>query len=153
MSKTRKHRLFLLASALLINMLLPLQVHADGGAPDLAYVAGAAQGVGIIDVAQRKLATKFTIAGDPFSILLSPDGRLLYVTQPAPGRVAALAAKTGQTICNAPYWSLPTSGRAYPTERIHASAKSHSRGRDPRFADRSLLRRMLVFMEKKVWDK
>jgi DNA-binding beta-propeller fold protein YncE len=108
MSKTRKHRLFLLASALLINMLLPLQVHADGGAPDLAYVAGAAQGVGIIDVAQRKLATKFTIAGDPFSILLSPDGRLLYVTQPASGRVTALAAKTGQTICIAPFPGHPS---------------------------------------------
>ncbi len=108
MSKTRKHRLFLLASALLINMLLPLQVYADGGAPNLAYVAGAAQGVGIIDVAQRKLATKFTIAGDPYSILLSPDGRLLYVTQPASGRIAVLAAKTGQTICNAPFPGHPS---------------------------------------------
>ena len=103
MSKTSKHRVFLLASALLLNMLLPLQVRADGGAPNLAYVAGAAQGIGIIDVAQRKVATKFTIAGNPFSILLSPDGRLLYVTQPAPGRVAVLAAKTGQTICTAPF--------------------------------------------------
>jgi DNA-binding beta-propeller fold protein YncE len=108
MSKTSKHRVFLLASALLLNMLLPLQVRADGGAPNLAYVAGAAQGIGIIDVAQRKVATKFTIAGNPFSILLSPDGRLLYVTQPAPGRVAVLAAKTGQTVCTAPYPGHPS---------------------------------------------
>jgi DNA-binding beta-propeller fold protein YncE len=108
MSQTRKHRLFLLICALLINMLLPLQVQADGGAPNLAYVAGAAQGIGIIDVAQRKLATAFTIAGNPSIILLSPDGRLLYVTQPAPGRVAVLAAKTGQTICSAPFPGHPS---------------------------------------------
>lgn len=108
MSKTRKHRLLLLVSALVINMLLPLQVHADGGAPNLAYVAGAAQGVGIIDVAQRKLASKFTIAGDPSSILLSPSGQLLYVTQPASGRVAVLAAKTGQTVCNASFPGHPS---------------------------------------------
>jgi DNA-binding beta-propeller fold protein YncE len=108
MSKTRQYCLFLLGCALLINMLLPLQVHADGGAPNLAYVAGAAQGVGIIDVAQQKLATTFTIAGNPSIILLSPSGRLLYVTEPAPGRVAVLAAKTGQTICNAPFPGHPS---------------------------------------------
>jgi DNA-binding beta-propeller fold protein YncE len=108
MSKTRKHCLFLLVAALVINMLLPLQVYADGGAPNLAYVAGAAQGVGIIDVAQQKLATKFTIAGNPSILLLSPAGQLLYVTQPAPGRVAVLAAKTGQTICNAPFPGHPS---------------------------------------------
>lgn len=84
------------------------QVHADGGAPNLAYVAGAAQGVGIIDVAQRKVAQRFAVAGDPYIILLSPDGRLLYVTQPALGRVTALAAKTGQAICNATFPGHPS---------------------------------------------
>jgi len=108
MSKIRQYRFFPLACALLIHMLLPSQAYADGGAPNLAYVAGAAQGVGIIDVAQRRLATTFTIAGNPSLILLSPDGRLLYVTQPAPGRVAVLAAKTGQTLCNAPFPGHPS---------------------------------------------
>src|ERR1700730_148391 len=109
MSKTRQYCLFLLVCALLINMLLPLQVSADGGAPNLAYVAGAARGVGIIDVAQRKLATTFPIAGNPPSmVLLSPDARLLYVTQPASGHIAALAAKTGQTICTASYPGHPS---------------------------------------------
>ncbi len=108
MSKTRQYCFFLLVCGLLINILLPLQVRADGGAPNLAYVAGAAQGIGIIDVAQRKVATRFTLADDPNSILLSPDGRLLYVTQPASGRVAVLAAKTGQTVCAAPYPGHPS---------------------------------------------
>ena len=108
MSKTRQYRLFLVICVLLIHLLLPLQVQADGGAPNLAYVAGAAQGVGIIDVAQRKVATRFTHAGSPYMILLSPDARLLYVTQPAAGRVAILAAKTGQTLCNASFPGHPS---------------------------------------------
>ena len=109
MIKARKYCLFLLGSALLIRVvLLPLRVHADGGAPNLAYVAGASQGVAIIDVAQQKLAARFTVAGDPHTILLSPTGQLLYVTQPGPGRVSVLAAKTGQTICNASFPGHPS---------------------------------------------
>ena len=83
------------------------RVRADGGAPNLAYVAGTQQGIGVIDVAQRKVAQQFSIAGNPSMILLSFDGRLLYVTQPGAGRVAALAAKTGQMICSAAYPGHP----------------------------------------------
>jgi len=92
----------------LLGIFSPLQVHADGGAPNLAYVAGASQGVGIIDVAQQRVAERFAVAGNPYTILLSPDGRLLYVTQPALGRVAALATKTGQTICSATFPGHPS---------------------------------------------
>ena len=99
---------FLFGLALLISIFLPLQAHADGGAPNLAYVSGASQGIGIIDVSQQKVARRFAVTGDSYTILLSPDGRLLYVTQPAYGRVAALAAKTGQTICNATFPGHPS---------------------------------------------
>jgi len=99
---------FLLGLALFISIFSPLQVHADGGAPNLAYVSGASQGIGIIDVGQQKVAQRFAVIGDPYIILLSPDGRLLYVTQPALGRVAALAAKTGQTICSATFPGHPS---------------------------------------------
>ena len=97
----RKTKVCCLSLFLLALCMFPLQkVHADGGAPDLAYVAGAAQGIGIVNVAQQKLAQKFAVAGDPHMILLSLDGSLLYTTQPAAGRVVALAAKTGQMICS-----------------------------------------------------
>ncbi len=96
-----KIRICCLFFFLLALCMFPLQhVHADGGAPDLAYVAGASQGIGIIDVAQQKLVKTFTVSGDPRMILLSLDGQLLYVAEPAAGRVVALAAKTGQTICS-----------------------------------------------------
>ena len=88
-------------------LLFASQVYADGGAPNLAYVAGASQGVGTIDIAQQRLARRFAVVGDPVMLLLSPDGSLLYVTQPAASGIVALAAKTGQMICSASFPGHP----------------------------------------------
>ena len=107
MFKASIYCLLLLGLALLSISPL-MQVHADGGAPNLAYVAGASQGVGIIDVAQQKVTGRLAVAGDPYTILLSPDGRLLYVTQPTLGKVTALATKTKQAICSAPFPGHPS---------------------------------------------
>src|SRR6266704_1707673 len=89
---------------LLLVELLSLTAHADGGAPQLAYVAGAARGISVIDIARRRVTGSIAVAGNPRTILLSPDGHALYVTQPTLGRVAVIAAKTGKTLCKA---SLP----------------------------------------------
>lgn len=77
---------------------------ADGGAPQLAYVAGAGQGVSVIDIAQRRVSKTFTLAGAPRMVMLSLDGHALYVTQPDLNRVTMIATATGQTLCTA---SLP----------------------------------------------
>ncbi|TMC56115.1 MAG: hypothetical protein E6J21_15210 [Chloroflexota bacterium] len=74
--------------------------YADGGAPNLAYVAGTTKGISIIDIAQQKVTGTFTVGGDPHSVMLSLDGRFLYVAQPALGRMIMLAAKTGAIICS-----------------------------------------------------
>ncbi len=87
--------------ALLAAFFLPFRVQADGGAPNLAYVAGTGHGVSVIDVRGQKVTDTFTITGDPQAILLSSDGRLLYATQPAQGRVSVIAAKTKQAVCSA----------------------------------------------------
>ena len=79
--------------------LFPRTALADGGAPQLAYVAGAAHGISIIDIAQRRVSGTISMAGNPRTILLSLDGHALYVTQPALGQVAVIATKTGKTIC------------------------------------------------------
>ena len=89
--------------SLLVVIFTP-SAYADGGAPQLAYVAGAAQGISIIDIAQRRVTGTIALAGDPHTALLSPDGHALYVTQPTLGRVAVITAKTGRTLCTA---SLP----------------------------------------------
>jgi DNA-binding beta-propeller fold protein YncE len=86
----------------------PPGVFADGGAPNLAYVAGSIAGVSVIDVGQARVTMRISVAGDPRMILLSPDGRYLYVTQPALGQVAVMAAKTGQAVCAARLPGRPT---------------------------------------------
>jgi hypothetical protein len=72
---------------------------ADGGAPNLAYIAGTASGISVVDIQQQKVTGTFSLTGDPHTIYLSLDGRFLYITQPSLNRVTMLAAKTGQTIC------------------------------------------------------
>lgn len=99
--RIRCYRLFLLFILLLLIGLSSLPARADGGAPQLAYVAGAGQGISIIDIAQRRVTGTIAVAGNAHSVLLSPDGHALYVTQPEVGRVAVIAAKTGKTLCTA----------------------------------------------------
>jgi len=89
--------LFLLVGLILFSP----PAHADGGAPQLAYVAGTAQGISIIDIAQRRVTRSIAVAGDAYTVLLSPDGHALYVSQPTLGRVAVFDAKTGKTLCTA----------------------------------------------------
>ena len=105
---SRRHHWFLLFVLPLLSLYFPLQVHADGGAPNLAYVSGTAHGISIIDVAQQKVTRTISVAGDPHMILLSLDGRFLYVTQPTIGRFSVIAAATGQTICSASLPGQPT---------------------------------------------
>jgi len=89
-----------LVSLLASFVVLPV-AYADGGAPNLAYVAGTPKGVSVIDVQQQKVTNTFSIPGDPRSISLSLDGRFLYVTQPQLNKVSIIAAKTGGLICSA----------------------------------------------------
>ena len=105
---SRKHLLFLLLIFPLLSLSFPLHVHADGGAPNLAYVSGTAHGISVIDVAQQKVVRTISVAGDPHTILLSLDGGYLYVTQPTVGRFSVIAAQTGQTICSASLPGQPT---------------------------------------------
>jgi DNA-binding beta-propeller fold protein YncE len=86
--------------ALFSPLLIPI-AHADGGAPNLAYVSGAAKGISIIDVAQQKITGTLPVTGNPQAIQLSLDARFLYVTEPQAGQLAILAARTGQTVCTA----------------------------------------------------
>jgi hypothetical protein len=77
------------------------KAHADGGAPNLAYVSGTQKGMSVIDIGQQKVTGSFTMDSDLDQIYLSLDGRFLYVTQPTSEHVIMLSAKTGQTICSA----------------------------------------------------
>ena len=102
--KFRKRLCFALISISLYagtHLLFPLIVHADGGAPNLAYVSGTAGSISVIDVVQQKVTRQIAIQGNPQTLVLSVDGRTLAVTQPDLGQVTILAAKTSQTLCTA----------------------------------------------------
>src|SRR5256886_13645623 len=75
--------------------------HADGGAPNLAYVSGTSSGVSVIDVGQAKVTRNISVAGNPNTILLSQDGSFLYVSQPAVGQVSVIRTGTGRVFCTA----------------------------------------------------
>ena len=49
--------------------------HADGRAPNLAYVAGTPSRVRVIEVHEGKVSKIIPFAGDPQIIMLSNDGR------------------------------------------------------------------------------
>ena len=98
------YRFCFLLVLLVIIGIFPPSAHADGGAPQLAYVAGAARGISIIDIAQRRVTGTISVAGNPHTVLLSLDGSALYITRPTLGQVAVIGAKTGKTLCSV---SLP----------------------------------------------
>ncbi len=85
----------------LISLYFVPRAHADGGAPNLAYVSGTSSGVSVIDVGQAKVTKTISVAGDPHTILLSQDGGFLYVAQPAVGQVSVIRADTGRIFCTA----------------------------------------------------
>ncbi|HYB01125.1 MAG TPA: YncE family protein [Ktedonobacteraceae bacterium] len=93
--------LILVLACFLLLLRHSQQANADGGAPNLAYVAGAQHGIGVVDISQQKVTSSIRIDGNPQMILLSLDGRYLYVTQPSLGRVATISARTGNIICTA----------------------------------------------------
>lgn len=98
----------LLGMVVVLLGLFPSPLLADGGAPQLAYVGGAGQGVSIIDIARQRVTGSIALGGNPQTVLLSPDGADLYVAQPALGQVAVIAAKTLKTICTARLSGQPT---------------------------------------------
>ncbi len=92
----------------MFSILATPAAHADGGAPNLAYVAGTGSGVSVIDVAQQKVTRTISTSDKADTILLSNDARFLYVTEPTQNRVAVLGAKDGNTICTANVPGKPT---------------------------------------------
>lgn len=88
-----------LASALLF---LPTaaRVYADGGAPNLAYVASGGRGISVIDIAQQKVTATIGLDGDPAMLYLTLDGRYLYAAQPDLNRVSMLDTSSRKLVCS-----------------------------------------------------
>ncbi len=83
----------LLASATALRF-SPL-AQADGGAPNLAYVAGGGTGSNdlvVLDIAARKVTGSITVGGHPAGVALSTDGRFAYVTESSRSTLAIVDA-------------------------------------------------------------
>ena len=78
---------------------MPGTAYADGGAPNLAYVAGAARGISVIDVLQRRVVRTISLASSASTVLLSSDGSMLYSAQPGAGRVVIFDTTTSKVHC------------------------------------------------------
>jgi YVTN family beta-propeller protein len=79
----------------------PYRAYADGGAPNLAYVAGGGAGgndLTVIDIAQRKVTGHVTLGGAPAAVALSVDARFAYVSQSASNTVAVVDTRTQQVV-------------------------------------------------------
>lgn len=88
---------------------VPGTARADGGAPNLAYVAGTSKGISVIDVAQQKVTSTIGAVPDPSMLQLSIDGRFLFTSEPSQGKVVEIAARTGAIVCTANVGGSPTS--------------------------------------------
>lgn len=101
----RRFALSLLGLCLALSSLLSLTpgapiAHADGGAPNLAYVAGGGQGVIVIDILKQKVTGNIPLGGDPSMLYLALDGSYLYVAQPALNRVSLLDTSSQKVLCS-----------------------------------------------------
>ncbi|SRR5579875_1907278 len=91
--------LIALVAGSILALLLADHAHADGGAPNLAYIVGAGsdgQSLAIIDIAQRKVTSTTHLGGDPAGIVLSLDNRFAYITERGQNQVAVVDARTHQ---------------------------------------------------------
>lgn len=96
----KKIGLYLLTMIVLL-LCLPTVVHADGGAPNLAYVSGTSHDISVIDVGMEKVIATIQLGGDPRTILLNLDGSALYVAQPEANQVSVIATYTKRITCTA----------------------------------------------------
>lgn len=102
--------------------------HADGGAPNLAYVAGGGQGISIIDIVQQKVTGNIPISGDPSSVYLSIDGRYLYIAQAALNKVTKITTDTHTIACSADVPGQPSVLTFDPgVSRLYVSGQGASR--------------------------
>jgi YVTN family beta-propeller protein len=92
-----------LCMMVLASLVAPRPAYADGGAPNLAYVAGGGAGGGdlvVIDIGQRQVRGRIHLGGEPEGVVLSVDGSFAYVTQRALDRLAIVDAHEQRVVAS-----------------------------------------------------
>ncbi|HEY7849053.1 MAG TPA: beta-propeller fold lactonase family protein [Ktedonobacterales bacterium] len=86
-------------------------VQADGGAPNLAYVAGAGadgQGLAVIDINQRGETRYLAVGGTPAGVVLSQDSRYAFVSRRARDQIAVVDTSSLRVLRTIPVGRRPT---------------------------------------------
>jgi len=99
-----------LGMSLCAPLILRASAHADGGPPNLAYVAGGgarSEDLVVMDVAQRRVTAHIAVGGNPAGVILSADSRFAYVTQAAAGRVAIVDTCSRRVVATVPVGAEP----------------------------------------------
>ena len=97
--------------------------HADGGAPNLAYVVGGGShgdDLVVVDIAQRKVAWSLSLGSQPRGVVLSADGRFAYVTEADANRVAIVDARAQQVIGSVAVGAGPAAIAADPMGGLYS---------------------------------
>ena len=90
------------------NYLSPLVLTADREGKTLYVAESGANQVAVFDVGGTAVAKALPVPGTPGGLALSPDGKLLYVTEAAPqGRVHALDLAAGTVAFSVPVGHTP----------------------------------------------
>ncbi len=100
-------------------MLSPGDALADGGAPNLVYVAGAGangQDLAIVDIAKQRETGYITLGGSPAGVVLSLDSRFAYVTEQAANQLDIVTAQSRQVSARIPLGKAPTALAIDPSQ-------------------------------------
>jgi YVTN family beta-propeller protein len=106
----RINSIFLVILLALIFCLVPARARADGGAPNVAYVAGGgAQGneLDVVDIAQHKVTGRVVVGNTPWAVVLSPDYRMAYVTLKGENKLAIVDANAKKVTATIPTGAGP----------------------------------------------
>ncbi len=88
----------LMALAVVVAFVPSRVARADGGAPNLVYVAGAGSSggdVAVVDIGKRAVTSRISVGGAPSGVVLRADARYAYVTQSARNQVAVIDTHGG----------------------------------------------------------
>jgi YVTN family beta-propeller protein len=104
-----------LALALILAFLLTLPLahpaQADGGAPNLVYIAGGgtdANDLVVVDIGSKTVTAHIAVGGKPRAVVLSSIGRFGYVTQSASNRLAVVDVQAKRISATIPVGAQPT---------------------------------------------
>jgi len=81
---------------------------------DNAKADKSADGIGIVDVAQRKVLRKIPAGSDPEQFSVSPDGKRLYISNEDVGTATVLDAETGKIVTFIPVSREPEGSDVSP---------------------------------------